>query len=211
MVLGSFLLIFTNSCTFQKESTPTPKAPVFNPTPSPTVTRTATSTPAALPSQTPAMALSIEPLRVNLLQSIPVGKERSTSSAMDDQYIYWIRQKDPANMFRTPLNGGTAQKVITTKYAQGTESLTYPILTDHWVIFGDTPNDRRLKDWIIRAVNTDNFSEKIILQSIDNSIAISDFSMNADERVLVWSHQATKSGKYGEDMVFRLDLNQGTP
>lgn len=225
LMITSVSLSMLPSCARQKEPTSSPDVPVFNPTPSPTIAPTATSistatvapsptataTAAALPSQTPAMAPAIEPLRVNLLQSIPVGKERSIFSAMDDQYIYWIRQKDPANMFRMPLNGGTAQKVITTKYAQGSiEFLTYPILTDHWVIFGDTPNDRSLKDWIIRAVNTDNFSEKIILQSIDNSIAILDFSMDADEGILIWSQQAIKSGKFAEDMVLKMDLNQGT-
>jgi hypothetical protein len=217
-------LTFTNSCTPQKESAPSPEVPVASPTPSPTAARTATATPAAVttpiptatapataaPSQTPTIGPAAETLKVNLIHSIPLGNEGGIFSAMDDQNIYWIRGKDPGNMFRMPLNGGTPNKVITTKYTQGSLAFMFPSLTDHWIIIGDTPNARSLMNWTIRAVNIDNFSEKIILQSTDNSASLFDFTFDVDGGVLVWSNRVLKSGNFAEDTVSRMNLDNGS-
>jgi hypothetical protein len=129
---------------------------------------------------------------------------------MDENYIYWIRDKDPGNMFRMPLKGGDPTKVITSKYDKGSIFFFGPISTDKWLIFGDTPNARGVKiNWLIRAVNKDDFSERIILQSTANDDSITSFSMDVDRDFLIWSYGAMKSGKLVEDTVSVMNLNNG--
>jgi hypothetical protein len=97
------------------------------------------------------------------------------------------------------------------KYEGGRLNLFHPILNNNWIIFADTPDQSYPNKWMVRAVNLQNLSERLVAQNgaEGNSYLPMFFNDAVDGDYLYWTVGVAKSGQLDESLISRMDLKTG--
>lgn len=225
VILAFVFLWLVNSCNFQNEYPTSMNKPAYNPSLSPSISTivstssitpflfltptTATSFSEIPPSTTPTAEYTNQPLKVNISQSVPLGNEPYAMITIDDSFIYWIQNSNKGAMYRMSLKGGYSEKVITSKFTNGSISCMTPLSVNNWIILVDTPGFNDWSKWLVRAINKDDFSERIIFQATKNDHPLDTFHMGAYGDHLIWDVGEIQSGNLKNDIVYLTDLKNG--
>jgi hypothetical protein len=194
-------LVITPSMTAEPSISPSPANSATN-----TVLSISTPTNAA-----PSIASAADIVATDSVHSIYRGIEAGCQLTLDDHYIYLVEDLDPGSIYRIPLNGGKPQKIAGTKYAGGRLNFFAPVVTRNWIIFADTPDQGIPGRWMIRAVNLQNFSERLVAQNGGNDPLnlVMTYNLAADGDNLYWTMDVFKTGQAEEDIISMMDLNTG--
>ena len=129
-----------------------------SPTPPPTLT------PAAAPLPTPQGRIELS--------------SRTLSLAVDNQYVYWMPSQ--GRIVRQPFIEGQnelPETFATTRYPNGRLDLLPMQRNGDWLFFVDCDTPGIPTDWMVRAVNVNTGTEKVVAQSQGTSIL---YDFNAD-------------------------------
>jgi len=161
----------------------------------------------AAPSTAPATDI----IATDSVHSIYRGIEGGCQLTLDDHYIYLVEDLEPGSIYRIPLTEGKPQIIASTKYAGGRLNLFTPIMTRNWIVFADTPDQGIPGTWQIRAVNLQNFSERLLAKSNANDPTnlVTTYNFAADGDNLYWTVYVDKPGQSNDDFISMMDLNTG--
>ncbi len=181
---------------------------------SPSLAISATDTVLSIATPTyaaPSTAPAADIVATNTVHSIYEGKNAGGQLTLDDNYIYLVGDLEPGFIFRIPLNGGKPEKIATSKYPGGRLNLFRPIVTTNWIIFADTPDQGIPNRWMIRAINPQDFSERLVAENrVDDPLNLEQtFNFAADGDNLYWTMVVPKSNQLDEDLISMMDLNTG--
>lgn len=138
---------------------------------------TATPTTAPPPPLTPIFRFNIGVSRLE--------KQSANWGALSDTHIYWVGGADPGHLWRYPLAGGKSEMVATTQFDQGHLDIMRPSKNGAWLVVMDAQALVDNPPYQLRAFNTTNGTEKLILDGRHNKIAMPDFAVEGDW--VVWT------------------------
>ena len=144
--------------------------------PTHTVTNFPSETQTAIPSPIPSPTLTPVPTPLPTPQGRIELSSLILSLAIDDRFVYWMPSQD--RIVRQPLKA--EQNVLpetfaTTRYSNGRLDLLPMQRNGDWLFFVDCSTPGTPNVWMVRALNVNTGSEKVVAQSQGTS-TIYDFS-----------------------------------
>jgi len=165
-----------------------PMTPTHTPTtelnPTLDVSPMATQTPVLLSNLTSAPIIAL----TSRVHSVPVSGVFVFHLAIDDKYLYWTTGIG-SDVYRYPLDtstNGSAAIIASSHFDPGTLS-SHPksplIRADNWLIFEDSLNDRKSRQWELRALDIEAQTELNLTQGYGS---MNLYTYSADGEWVAW-------------------------
>lgn len=106
---------------------------------------------------------------------------------LDGTYLYWTVYDQIDTIFRTPLNGDTIEKFVTSKFEGGNIEVMPWVLAGDWFIYLDHDNSGIEANWGLRAKNLQDNSEKIMLSGRGIYAAAFNLFISVSGEWIAWS------------------------
>jgi hypothetical protein len=124
---------------------------------------------------------------------------RGLSLAIDDRYVYWLASQD--RIVRQSLQAGQhalPETIATTRYLNGRLDLLPMQRNGDWLFFVDCDTPGIPVDWMVRAINVNTGTDKVVAQSQGTSI-IYDFKADNGRVAMTLSDWGTDKKCPGVD------------
>lgn len=105
--------------------------------------------------------------------------------AMSDTYLYWVGRAAPDQLWRAPRAGGKPELITTSQFVHGHLDIMQLSKPGSWLVFMDAQELTANPPYLLRALNTLDGTEKLILDGRHSKINMPDFAVDGDQ--VVWT------------------------